>query len=107
MSKITQLREQLASAVNELPGETTVTLGPTEYASHEAMFVIQKTIGDNTPENQQVMDDLYEAVPDAFKLVPELSNITHVSRCSGHRLYSLYPGAPIQLGCEWTVKVLS
>ena len=107
MSAITELREKLASAVEHLPGETTVTLGPTEYATHEKMFVIQKTVGDNTPDNQRIVDDLYEEVPDAFKLDAELMNITFVSRCSGHRLYSTYPGAPIQLGCEWTVKVLS
>lgn len=105
MSEITQLREQLASAVNELPGEKVVTLGPCDYAQGEKAFIVQITVGENTPANQEAVDEMYESFPEAID-ASEVANITFVSKCSGHRLYATFPGAPVQLGCEWTIKVL-
>lgn len=108
MSEITETRERLASAVSELPGDTTVALGPTNLDEPKTgtTFIIEKRVGENTEENQKVIDDLYDQVPEALSLDPVFTNTLFVSRCSGHRLYGTYPGAPVELGCEWTVRVL-
>lgn len=107
MSEITQTRERLASVVDALPGDTTVLLGPTNFDEPKSgtSFVIEKRIGDDTEENRAVVDDLYDALPEALA-TSDFSGAVFVSRCSGYRLYGTFPGAPIVLGCEWTVRVL-
>ncbi len=108
MSEITETRERLASAVSELPGETTVMLGPTnlDEPEHGTTFIIEQRVGENNEENQKVVDDLFEALPEALQLDAVFSSTLFVSKCSGHRLYGTFPGAPVVLGCEWTVRVL-
>lgn len=104
MNRITDTRERLTAAVSDLPGETIVTLAPSDYGRPgEVMFVVQKLVGDNTPANQELVDAMFDSVPAACE---SLENALFVSKCSGHRLYATQAGGPVQLGCEWTVKIL-
>jgi hypothetical protein len=98
------MREGLKGAVSGLPGEARVVLGPTEYGNKGMMtFVITVAVGPPTPGNEEVVDKLFNDLPAA---VHDSIDGTHVSRCSGHRLYANGPGDEPRLGAEWTVLVL-
>lgn len=106
MSEITEQRAMLAEAVEHLPGEASVRLGPSTYGTNgEREYALVIVVGPASPESEAIVDDLYDTVPEALELIPGLSLFT--SKCSGHRLYADAPGSPPNMGAEWTVKVLT
>lgn len=105
---ITKLRRQLASLVDDLPGiaSVNVKLGQTDYGkAGEINFLITAIVGPPTPENEEVVDGLYNTVREAIDGADSVNAFT--SRCSGHRLYAESAQTPPSLGCEWQVKVLA
>lgn len=104
---VTEIRHQLAQAVSTLPGDATVTLGLADYATGEASFSLEIRVGEPGEDSMQVVDRLYVDVPAALDSDPEIGPRAAVGKCSGHRLYSSGPGAPVELGCEWTIRVLT
>lgn len=106
MRAITDIREQLVAVVARVDGvkRARAQLGPTEYANDGTNFIVTVIVGPPTPENEKIVDALYEDVRDAVNTC-SLNAYTH--RCSGHRLYAQDPASDPEMGCEWVVKVLT
>lgn len=102
---ITAHRKALTDAVAHLPGTAHVTLGPSTYGrTAELVFVVTVTVGPVSEETEEVVDRLFNDLPEAIETVTGVGTL--ISKTSGHRLYSTGPDTPPQLGCEWTVKML-
>jgi len=104
---VTDIRRRLQAACEELPVKSTkVILGPSNYApSPELHFLLTAIVGTPSDEAEEVVDALFNAVPDALKEAKGLS--CFASRCSGHRLYGTGPDGEPEMGAEWVVKVFT
>ncbi len=104
---ITDIRQKLQAACEVLPVKSTkVILGTSNYMpSPELHFRLTVIVGEPSDAAEEVVDALFNEVPDALKEAKGLS--CYASRCSGHRLYGTGPDGAPEMGAEWVIKVFT